>query len=238
MAITTPKSAFAKGFLDSTPFVLVVAPFAMLFGLLATEAGLSVFQALTFSIVVIAGAAQFTALQLFAENAPTLVIIISALAVNLRMAMYSASLTPWIGAAPFWQRAVAAYLTVDQTYLVAVAEYERQPQMTVPQRMGYFFGTVTVVAPLWYGFTLVGALLGTSVPESWAIDFALPLAFLAMIAPMFRTLAHVAAALVAVTVSLLCVGVPYSLGLIIAGICGMMAGARIELWESRKADAP
>ena len=236
MAITTPKSAFAKGFRDTAPFILVVVPFAMLFGLLATEGGLSVFEALTFSVVVIAGAAQFTALQLFAENAPTLVIIISALAVNLRMAMYSASLTPWIGSAPLWQRAFAAYLTVDQTYLVAVAEFERVPEMTVPQRMGYFFGTVAVVAPLWYGFTLVGALLGTSVPDSWALDFALPLAFLAMIAPMFRTLAHVVAAFVAVAVSLLCVGVPYSLGLIIAGICGMMAGAQVELWAARKAD--
>ncbi len=238
MAITTPKSAFKKGFLDSTPFVLVVVPFAMLFGLLATEAGLSVFEALTFSLVVIAGAAQFTALQLMTENAPTLVIIISALAVNLRMAMYSASLTPWIGAAPFWQRAIAAYFTVDQSYLVAVAEYERQPQMTIPQRMGYFFGTVTVIAPLWYAFTLVGALLGTSVPESWALDFALPLAFLAMIAPMFRTLAHLVAALVAVGVSLLCVGVPYSLGLIIAGMAGMIAGAWVELRRTGQGPAP
>ena len=89
--------------------------------------------------------------------------------------------------------------------------------------------------PLWYGFTLVGAILGAQVPDSWALDFAIPIAFLAMIAPMFRTLAHVVAALVAVVVSLICAGVPYSLGLIIAGLVGMMAGARVELWATRRA---
>ena len=234
MAITTPKSAYLKGIADGAPFILVIIPFATLFGLLATEAGLSVFETLAFSVVVIAGAAQFTALQLLQEEAPTIIILASALAVNLRMAMYSASLTPWIGSAPLWQRALAAYLTVDQSYVVSMAQYERMPDMTIPQRIAYFFGAVTPVVPLWYLFTFVGALLGAQVPEAWALDFAIPITFLAMIAPMFRTLAHVVAAFVAVIVSLLVADVPYSLGLIIAGISGMIAGAQTEVWVARR----
>ena len=228
MAITTAKSAFWKGFLDGVPFILVVGPFATLFGVLAVEAGLNVIEALVFSLVVIAGAAQLTAIQLMQENAPTIVVLASALAVNLRMAMYSASLTPYIGAAPLWQRAIAAYLTVDQSYLVAVAKFEAEPALIVPQRMAYFFGAVSPVALVWYGFTVVGALLGSRIPDSWALDFAIPITFLAIIAPMFRTLAHVIAAFVAVVVSLLCAGVPYSLGVIIAGVAGMVAGAWVE----------
>ncbi len=233
MAITTPKSAYLKGIGDGAPFILVIIPFAALFGLLATEAGLSVFETLAFSVVVIAGAAQFTALQLLQEQAPTVIVLASALAVNLRMAMYSASLTPWIGKAPLWQRALAAYLTVDQSYVTAMSQYERAPEMTVAQRIAYFFGSVTPVVPLWYLFTFIGALLGAQVPESWALDFAIPITFLAMIAPMFRTLAHVVAAFVAVIVSLLVVNVPYSLGLIIAGVAGMIAGAQTEIWLAR-----
>lgn len=233
MRITTTKSAYLKGIVDALPFVLVIIPFASLFGLLATEAGLSVVESLTFSVAVIAGASQFTALQLLQEEVPTVIVLISALAVNLRMAMYSASLTPWIGTAPLWQRALAAYLTVDQSYVAAVSQYERQPEMTVPQRMAYFFGAVTPVAPLWYIFTLVGAIIGNQVPDSWALDFAIPITFLAMIAPMFRTVAHVAAALVAVVVSLLAVGVPYSLGVMIAGLAGMISGAQVEAWMER-----
>lgn len=236
MIITTTKSAYIKGVLDGAPFILVIVPFALLFGILATEAGLSVYESLAFSVVVIAGAAQFTALQLMQDNAPTFVVLASALAVNLRMAMYSASLTPWIGGAPLWQRALAAYMTVDQSYVVSMAQFEKAPSMTVPQRVAYFFGTVTTVVPLWYGCTVLGALLGAQVPDSWALDFAIPITFLAMIAPMFRTLAHVVAALVAVVVSLLAVQVPYSLGLIVAGVAGMLAGAQTELWLERRTE--
>jgi len=168
------------------------------------------------------------------EHAPTAIVLASALAVNLRMAMYSASLTPYIGSAPLWQRALAAYLTVDQSYVCAMAQYEKQPDMTIPQRMAYFFGCVTPIVPLWYLFTLVGAMVGAQIPESWALDFALPITFLAMIAPMFRTPAHVVAALVASVAGLLTAGVPYSLGLIIAGLAGMMAGAQTELWLERR----
>ncbi len=234
MTFTTPKSAYLKGVRDGAPFILIIIPFAMLFGVLAVEAGLSVFEALMFSLVVIAGAAQFTALQLLQEEAPTIIVLASALTVNLRMTMYSASLTPYIGSAPFWQRALAAYMIVDQSYVVSVAQFEKAPEMTVPQRVAYFFGAVTPVIPLWYGFTVVGALIGAQVPESWALDFAIPIAFLAMIAPMFRTMAHVVAAFVAVVVSLLAAGMPYSLGIIVAGLCGMIAGAQAELWTERR----
>lgn len=237
MTSTTRKSPYREGIIDSSPFILVIIPFASLFGVLATEAGLNVVETMAFSIVVIAGAAQFTALQLMQENVPTVIVLISALAVNLRMAMYSASLTPYIGAAPLWQRALCAYLTVDQSYVVGVSKFEREPDMTVAARVAYFLGAVTPIVPLWYAFTYVGAVLGTQIPDSWALDFAIPITFLAMIAPMFRTAAHVIAALVAVVVSLLAAGVPYSLGLIIAGMAGMMAGAQAELWLERKGAA-
>lgn len=222
------KSAYRAGIRDGAPFILVIIPFAMLFGVLATEAGLSVFETLSFSVVVIAGAAQFTALQLMTENAPTLVVLASALAVNLRMAMYSASLTPHIGGAPFWQRAVAAYFTVDQSYAISITKFEAAPDMTGPEKIAYFFGTVTPVCPLWWVFTLVGALIGAAIPASFALDFAVPITFLAIIAPSLRTRAHVGAAITAAALSLLLFDVPYNLGILLAGMGGMMVGAQIE----------
>ena len=241
MTSTTEKSSgaaatFWKGFRTGLPFVLVVGPFGVLFGVLATEAGLDVIETLAFSVVVIAGAAQFTALQLMSEQAPTAIVLLSALAVNLRMAMYSASLTPWIGAAPLWQRAIIAYFTLDQSYACSIQEYESKPHMSVLQRVAYFAGAVAPVVPAWYLCTVVGALIGARIPESWALDFALPITFLALVAPMLRTPAHLVAAFVSIVVSLLAAGVPYSLGLIIAGTLGMMAGAQAEvLLERRKA---
>ncbi len=234
MASTTSKSYYWKGFRDGTPFVFVAGPFGLLFGVFATEAGMNVAQTLSFSAAVFAGAAQFTALQLLQDGTPTIIILVSALAVNLRVAMYSASLTPYLGAAPLWQRACAAYLIVDQSYACSIVQFEKDRQMSIPQRMAYFVGSVTPITPLWIFATYLGAVLGTQIPESWALDFALPITFLAMIGPMMRTLAHVIAALVAIIVALLTVAVPFNLGLLIAGAMGMIAGAQAELMLERR----
>ncbi|MCA0905885.1 AzlC family ABC transporter permease [Ruegeria marisrubri] len=238
MASATSKSYFWKGFRDGTPFVFVAVPFGLLFGVFATEAGLTLVQTMAFTSTVFAGAAQFAALQLLQDNTPTVIIIISALAVNLRMAMYSASLTPYLGSAPMWQRAFAAYLTVDQSYACSIVRFEKEPDLSVPQRMAYFVGSVTPITPLWILGTYLGAVLGAQIPESWALDFALPITFLAMIGPMMRTFAHVVAALVAITVSLLTVAIPFNLGLLIAGCAGMIAGAQAELILERGKTRP
>ncbi|MFK7753897.1 MAG: AzlC family ABC transporter permease [Sedimentitalea sp.] len=228
MASTTAKSFFWRGFWDSTPFIFVAGPFGMLFGVLATEAGLNLVETMTFTTTVFAGAAQFTALQLMQDQAPTLIVIATALAVNLRVAMYSASLTPYLGAAPLWQRAIVAYFTVDQSYALSVVKFEKEPALTLPQRLAYFAGTNAAIAPVWYGATLLGALMGARIPESLALDFALPICFLAMIGPALRTAPHVIAALTAIVLSLATAGLPYNSGLLVAGILGMMAGAEAE----------
>ncbi len=234
MNATTTKSAYWHGVRDGAPFVLVVTPFALLFGVVATEAGLNLLEVMSFSVLVIAGAAQFTAVQLMTENAPTLIILASALAVNLRMAMYSASLTPYLGAAPLWQRAIIAYFTVDQSYACAVNAYEQNPGWTVRQRVAYFMGTITPICPMWYLMTLVGALIGSAIPPEFALDFAVPITFIALVGPMLRTAAHVAAAIVAIILALVFVGLPFNLGLMVGGIGGMMTGAQVELWTQRK----
>jgi len=238
MARTTAKSYFWKGMGDSAPFILMAAPFGMLFGVLATEAGFNLVEAMSFSFTVFAGAAQFTALQLMQEMAPTAIVIISALAVNLRVAMYSASLTPYLGGAPLWQRACAAYLVVDHSYTLSIKQFETRTDMTLHQRMAYFFGTNALIAPIWYLATLAGAVMGARIPEAFALDFALPIAFLAIVAPMLRTLPHVIAALTASVVAILAAGMAFNLGLIVAGFCGMVAGAQAELLITRARARP
>ncbi len=233
MPTETTNSIFWKGVRDAAPFILVVGPFAVLFGVVATEAGLDLLATMSFSVLVIAGAAQLTALQLLVDQAPTVIVLVSALAVNLRMAMYSASLAPYLGPAPLWQRAVAAYFIVDQSYGLSVYRFEQNPHWGIGQKMAYFFGSVAPVCPFWYVFTLIGALLGSSIPDSFALDFAVPITFLALITPMLRTRAHVAAALVSIAGALVLAFLPYNLGLLVAGILGMVTGAEMERRSAR-----
>ncbi|NRA99903.1 MAG: AzlC family ABC transporter permease, partial [Rhodobacteraceae bacterium] len=164
MDTSTRKSHYLRGLTAGAPFILVAAPFGMLFGVVAIEAGLSLIETMVFTTAVIAGAAQFAAIGQMVDHAPVLVVILTALAVNLRMAMYSASLALYLGPAPFWQRAFVAYFNFDQTYAMSVAEYEKHPEMTVPQRVAYFFGTTTLLVPTWVGSSYLGAVLGGAIP--------------------------------------------------------------------------
>lgn len=232
------RSHYWRGFRHGAPFLFVIAPFGMLFGVVGTEAGLRIAEVMGFSVLVIAGAAQFAALSLMKHDAPTLIVLATALAVNMRMAMYSASMAPHLGAAPIWKRAVMAYFLVDQTYAASALEFERRPEMTLAQKSAYFFGVMTPVCLPWYGATWAGAALGTAIPPQFALDFAVPITFLAIITPMLRTAAHVAAATVSIVVALVFAFLPYNLGLMIASILAMITGAQIEQWAARRRPAP
>ena len=230
-----PKTAFLRGARDALPFILVVGPFALLFGVVGTEAGLNLVEVMGFSVLVIAGASQFAALQVMSENAPTVIVVLTALAVNLRMAMYSASLTPYLGKASLVKRALVAYFMVDQAYTLSQIKFEMEPEMSVAARVAYYLGTVMPIAPFWYVLTYVGAVAGTQIPPAFALDFALPITFIAMIAPALRTVAHIAAAVTSIVVALLMAWMPYGTGLLVAALVALMVGAQIELWQARKA---
>lgn len=208
--------------------MIIVAPFSMLFGLVATEAGLTIAQVLGFSVVVVAGAAQFAALQLMVDEAPTLIVLTTALVVNLRMAMYSAALAPHLGAAPLWQRIIVAYCNFDQSFAVGQMEFERRPEMPLSDKLAYFFGVAVPLFVIWYSFTLIGAIFGAQVPPSFALDFAVPITFLALVAPALKSLAHVAAAGTSIVLALALVWMPSGLGLIIAALAAMAVGAEVE----------
>ena len=62
------RRAYWQGFRDGLPFLLVIVPFGMLFGVLAAEAGWNLAEIMAMSVMVIAGASQFTALQLLTST--------------------------------------------------------------------------------------------------------------------------------------------------------------------------
>ncbi len=228
MSASSPRTAYLRGLRTALPFVIVVAPFGLLFGVVGTEAGLNIAQVMGFTVLVIAGASQFTALQLMADNAPTLIVVASALAVNLRMAMYSASLAPHLGAAPIWQRALIAYMNVDQTYALGQADYEANPRQTTAEKAAFFFGTATPIIPVWIAATALGIVLGEAIPPALGLDFAVPITFIALIAPALRTIAHVAAALTSVVMAVALAFLPWNLWLLARASAAMIVGAEVE----------
>lgn len=234
MKIVTNRSAFWQGLRDCSPFVVIVVPFSALFGMVATDAGLNILQVVAMSAIVIAGSAQFTALSLLQEGAPVFVVLLAALAVNMRMAMYSAALVPHLGEAPMRLRMLMAYVMIDQTYAVSVQTFEARPEMPLEDKVSYYFGCITVVCIPWYVCTFLGALLGQSIPASLSPDFAVPVCFIALFAPMLRSLPHLVAAGVSTFAAVLFSGLPWNFGLIVAAVLAMLAGAQAEFWQRRQ----
>jgi predicted branched-subunit amino acid permease len=232
--MTPRRSALLRGCLASAPFVIVVVPFAVLFGVVATEAGLDLLQVLLFSVSVFAGASQFAALQLMQDQAPVVIILATSLAVNLRMLMYSVAMAPHLGQAPLGTRALMAYFLVDQSFAASQVEFEARPELPLAEKVAFFFGTVIPIAPLWFVSTMVGAMLGQAIPPDYAIDFAVPITFLAITAPMLRSIPHIVAAGVSILVTLLLAGLPYGTGLLVAAVVAMGSGAMAEVLLERR----
>ena len=159
----------------------MIVPFGLLFGVVAAEAGWGLAETMAMTVMVIAGASQFTALQLLSEHAPLLIVIATALAVNLRMAMYSAAMSQHVGALPFWKRALIAYTLTDQTFGVAINRFDREPQASAAWKVAYYFGVSVPVCVPWYVATWLGAVAGGAIPEGLALDFAVPITFLALV---------------------------------------------------------
>ena len=230
----TTAQGYRQGLRAGLPFVLLILPFAAVFGIIATEAGLTLAETLGFSIMVIAGASQLAAVQLMIDGAPFAVVLLTALAVNLRMAMYSASLAPHLGRASLGARAAVAYLMVDQAYAMAFLQFERAPDWSVGAKLGYYFGVVTPVAPTWYLGTALGGIAGHRLPEGLPLDYVVPITFLSLVGSMLRTWAHAVAALVSAGAALLLLGLPWNLGLPLAGLLAMSAGALVEAQSNRR----
>lgn len=229
--------AFWRGTRQGLPFLIVVVPFGVLFGVAGTEAGFNFWEVMGFSVLVIAGASQFTAVQLMADHTPAVLVLVTSLAVNLRMAMYSASLAPHLGAAPAWKKALVAYFMIDQSFALADADYAHRPEQSVAEKLAFYAGACVPTCPTWYVGTLAGVLLGQSIPPAFALDFAVPVTFLAMIAPSLRSVPHLVAAVTSVIGALVFAPLPAGTGVLVAAALAMVAGARTEIWLTRRTAA-
>jgi 4-azaleucine resistance transporter AzlC len=217
------KQEFIAGIKGVAPILLGVAPFGMIYGVLALGAGLPAGAAQAMSSVVFAGSAQFMAVQLVGTGTPAIIIVITAFIINLRHALYSASVAPKIKRlSPLW-KALLAYLLTDEAYAVAITRYN-QEQTDDPHGHWYFLGAGLGLWAAWQASTAVGVFLGAQVPESWSLDFTLALTFFAVVVPSLKDRASLAAAAAAGVTAVVANGLPYKLGLMAAALVGILVG--------------
>lgn len=219
---------FLYGSRDSIPMIVGILPFGLIYGALASLAGLSLGQALGMSLLVYAGSAQFIAISLLTVGSGAVVILLTTLVVNLRHVLYSAALQPYVGPlAQRWRIPLAFGLT-DETFAVVQRRYLARGMAEHGQ--WYHAGVALALYVAWVGSSLVGALFGQSVPNlaGWGLDFAMLATFIGIVVPALRSQPQIAAALVAGAVALLCHSWPYKLGLMAAALSGIAIGVLLE----------
>lgn len=224
---------FLYGARDTLPMIIGAIPFGILFGALATSAGLSVYETMAMSLFVFAGSSQFVAATLIGQGVGVAVIVTTTFFVNLRHALYSASLGPYFkGLRQKWLMPLGFLLT-DETYAVVIKRVNESPDKN---HRWYFLGSALAMYINWQLCTAIGITAGNALENlsDWGLEFAMIVTFIGIVVPLITRFPMLVAALVAIAVGLLARNMAHNLGLIVASVAGVAAGYLAELYSERK----
>ena len=233
MPLPTRRSEFWSGIREEAPLQIGIIPFGLVFGVIGLESGLSFLQTILMSVILFGGASQIVFAQLVATGTPAPVLIGSVSTINLRHMLYSISIAPYIRDLPLRWRIPLAYLLTDEAYAVSIKRFQSQPAS--PFMHYHLLGTGLTLWVVWQSSTIIGAVAGASIPESWQLSFAVPLTFLAIVAPNIKLRSDLVAALAAGISAIALQPLPWNLWLIIAALIGIAAGVIASLNEEQNA---
>jgi predicted branched-subunit amino acid permease len=119
-AVPTARSEVEAGVKSLLPILLGIVPFGLISGIAVVQTHIPPAGGLVMSLLIFSGAALIVALQLITSGAPALVVIFSALVINLRFMIYSASLAPLLKGLSAWRKSLLGYLLSDQAYAASI----------------------------------------------------------------------------------------------------------------------
>jgi 4-azaleucine resistance transporter AzlC len=235
---STRQSEFLAGVKDTLPLMLGAAPFGLIFGALAITNGLSPIATIGMSVFVFAGSSQFIAVGLLAQAATLPVIILTTLVVNLRHALYSASLAPYMKhLSQKWLLPLGFWLT-DETYAVVIRRYPQDDAS--PYKHWYHFGSAVGMYTNWQLWTIFGVIAGQQIQDaqSWGLDFAMLVTFIGIVVPMLVTRPMLACAIASGLVAVVARDLPYNLGLMAGALAGIAIGYTLESLSPKPTASP
>ena len=222
---------FREGFVEMLPACIGLIPFGLVCGVGAAAAGANWLGSLGMSTIIFSGAAQIVAAQMLAADAPIAVIVLTTFVLGLRLLMYSAAIAPYLKPLPpRWQNGLA-FLLSDQVFAAAIRRFHvgGHPHGAAL----HFLGSGIALWLVWQIACMAGFLAGNLIPSAWSLDFAVPLCFIALVAPQFRDAPSVLAAVTAGIAVLALSHLPMKLNLIVAGILGIVIGTLADLARER-----
>lgn len=225
---TSRSREFLFGVRDQLPILMGVIPFGVIFGALARGTGIPALESQAFSLLIFAGSSQFIAAGLVGEGTPEIVVIVTILLINLRHMLYSATLAPYLAKLRLRWKIALAWLLTDEAFVVTTARY-RRPDEGYPH--WYFLGTGLTLWGSWQISTFAGITLGSVLPSTSLLDFALPLTFIALLIPALADRIVLIVAITGGILSVLLSPLPFKVGLMIAVLLSVSLGVLLELHQ-------
>ncbi|REK18016.1 MAG: branched-chain amino acid permease [Actinobacteria bacterium] len=195
-------------------------PFALVVGLAITESGIGNLLGWSTAPLIFAGAAQLTLITLLGSGAAVVAAITTALVINVRHVMYSGAMAPTFQKQPRWFRWVAPYALIDQLFALAVLRKDDDPK---DFRTYYLAAAISFII-FWNTTVALGLLIGPVVPETWNLEFAVPVMFVGIVVMALDRYPKVVAAVVGAGASYVFAGLPNRSGLLAGAVIGIIAG--------------
>lgn len=229
------RNDILDGIRGGAVIALSTTPFAVLFGAVAADNGLTILDAGIMSATVYAGASQLVGIELFGQHVAPWLIVLSILAVNFRHILYSAALARYISGYSAVQKALAFFFLIDPQFAEAVRRGESGKSVSFAWYMS--FGLVIYVS--WVTFSMFGAWFGSMLgdPRIWAIDVLLPIYFLGLVIGFRRKPGFypvVAASMLTSVAAYYLVGSPWHVS--IGALCGVLVAAFLPLPRQAERD--
>lgn len=209
------------GITDVAPVLPGFIPFGMVYGVAAVNVNMSQIQAVIMSLITFAGTAQVAAIGMIGRDAPVIVIVLTGLLINLRFAMYSASLAPYFRDEPLPWQMMLAFVLATPGYVLATARFTADTSLN---KRSYYLGTSVPVWATWQVGTVLGVIAGMRLPSDWQLEFAFPLLFIALLFPLLESIPEALTAAVAGIVAILAEELPLNAGFLLAVLVGVIVG--------------
>lgn len=236
-SLSSRTPAWIQGMRDATPLLGGYIPVAISFGIIATQANFSVWEATAISALIYAGASQFLMVAMLASGASMWLVVVMTLLINARHVVYAPNLTPLLPAGRRWI-ALMHGLT-DQVFALA---HHRLPDVPLEQRQGWYTGAAILAWSSWVLGTMLGAVAGASLTQQWPLlgevmPFALPALFLVLIAPRFNSVLWVIVLVITIAMALILALLQFTNAAIpVAAASGALAYYALNIRYSKQGD--
>lgn len=160
---------FKRALEASTPTFFAYFPIGLLFGVLFNQTEFHWLGGPIMSALMYAGAVQFVALSMMANNASLFAIALAALFVALRNSFYGLSVIERFNPAPKWMKPVLMFGLVDAAYAVFVT----RPVYNDINDIWFCFYTTLLMYASWVGGTVFGSVFAHIIPDVSGMGFIL-----------------------------------------------------------------